>query len=106
MSKSIDEILENFGGIAPPNEYKHTYHCPDKNMSEPSCTCLTPNEAKQAIYNDLLGIIGEDHKGEWNKLFPNAPLNEDVDHYANTVRNQLRAELRTAIREYMGISDE
>lgn len=80
---SIDEILANY--------YRKTIRV-DGN---------TPNarqEAKQALYKDMVELIGEDEPIE---------LKESVEAiemklYANTTRQ----ELRTKLKEYFGVKDD
>jgi len=58
---------------------------------------LTPTEAKQALYTDMLELIGEDEpfRMEW------CGKNVEIDD-----RNKLRQELRNKLKEYYGISDD
>lgn len=54
-------------------------------------------EAAQQMYNDLLALVGEDE--DWQSI--DGDVNED-----RIPRNQLRAELRTALRKYFGVEYE
>lgn len=49
IEKEIDELTENYGGNALIGEYRHVYNCPDRDLAEPSCPCLTPEQYKQAL---------------------------------------------------------
>lgn len=57
---------------------------------------------KQALYTDLMELIGEDEQGTWTDRVKR----ETHIRVFSETRNEYRAELRAKLREYLGIEDE
>lgn len=88
----LDDVLDKFGCI----ECRSFPY--DKDI----------DKAKQTILSDLLQLIGEDDVQIWDEQFwmcdrCDFQPTDDTKHCICYYRNQLRAELRQAIRAYCGV---
>lgn len=99
----IDALLENYGGLTPIGEYRHTYNCPDRNLDAPACQCMTPEEAKEAILEKLLMERLEERKAFKEQLNYVATLNsknKDLTPVSDllTLNDKAIAELQKQIK--------
>jgi hypothetical protein len=97
--KKIDDTLRNIG-IAPKSPLNDQELSTYLSIVEPTLTNL-----KQALYTDLMELIGE----EDNSPMYFAELYKGQAHDATMKRasaNAKIAELRTKIKDYLGIEDE
>lgn len=91
---SIDEILDKYA-------MAH-YAFMEDVMSEGETIEQQKDQAKQALYKDMVEIIGE------NEELKSKYIKKDDEIFmANRLvfRNQLRQELRTKLKEYYGIQE-
>jgi len=86
----VDEILRQF-----------YYHNPDE-LGEDAFNNLGDDEVaevKQALYKDLLELIGEDEHINYHER---VTTDEEL---VGEARNQLRQELRDKLKDYFGITE-
>jgi hypothetical protein len=92
MTKNtIDEILENL--FTNPTEDGDDYYEPR----------FTKEEAKQALYQDLIDMVGDDEIG--NIGYDGEEMVDDTSEEMH-IRNRYRRKLRQNINQYFGKEDK